>query len=149
MTLYDFVAQYLMGQNQPLAGMSCHCDLLVVQILRIAHFQECFRIDSKGEIYHENSQNLKCGFSEIGHRFPQETLSANMCLLNLPLSNQKGISPKCVRRYIWCTFSYRKLRRTKGEQAVYYVCLHRLHRCSGNPRAADTGDCRSAMGTGH
>ena len=53
-TLSDFVAPYLMGQYQPLAGMSCRrphheeilcdCDLVVIQFLSIALFQDCFRI---------------------------------------------------------------------------------------------------------
>ena len=52
-TLSDFVATYLMGQYQPLAGMSCRrpdheeilcdCDLVVGQILSIALFQYCFK----------------------------------------------------------------------------------------------------------
>ena len=54
MTLSDFVAPDLMGQYQPIAGMSyrrsdheeilCDCDLVVGQILSIALFQDRFRI---------------------------------------------------------------------------------------------------------
>ena len=63
MTLSDFVAPYLMGQYQPLAGMSCRrpdheeilcdCDLVVIQFLSIALFQDCFRI-----IHHPHQGSL-------------------------------------------------------------------------------------------